>query len=313
MDKLRIVFMGTPDFAVPCLERLVTDGHEIAVVVTQPDRPKGRGRILTPSPVKEYAQNQKLPLLQPEKIKNPDFMERIAVLQPDVIVVVAFGQFLPRGLLDVPPLGCINVHASLLPKYRGAAPIHWAVMNGEAVTGVTTMYMDNGMDTGDIIMKLETPIAPEENTGRVHDRLSLLGAELLAQTLSLAAQNKAPRTPQNAQDATYAPLLTREMEAIDWQRSAIDIHNQVRGLNPWPGAYCLYNDRILKIWRTSIQDEKGMFENPGRIIAVGRDCLLVATGNGILRLEEVQPQNKRRMGAGIFSTGYRVEAGEILK
>jgi len=313
MRKLRIVFMGTPDFAVPCLERLVNDGYEIAAVVTQPDRPKGRGRILTPSPVKEYALNQKLQLIQPEKIKNPDFMQQIAVLRPDVIVVVAFGQFLPRQLLDLPPLGCINVHASLLPKYRGAAPIHWSVMNGETITGVTTMYMDSGMDTGDIIMKMETPIEPEENTGQVHDRLRILGAELLAQTLKLAAENKAPRTPQKAQDATYAPLLTREIEAIDWQRPAMDIHNQVRGLNPWPGAYCLYEDRILKIWRTSIQDEKEILKNPGCIIAVERDCLFVATGNGIIRLEEVQPQNKRRMGAGIFSTGYRIEAGEILK
>ncbi|MBP2639956.1 MAG: Methionyl-tRNA formyltransferase [Firmicutes bacterium] len=313
MRKLRIVFMGTPDFAVPCLERLVTDGHEIAAVVTQPDRPKGRGRILTPSPVKEYALNQKLQLIQPEKIKNADVMEQIAVLRPDVIVVVAFGQFLPRQLLDLPPLGCINVHASLLPKYRGAAPIHWAVMNGETATGVTTMYMDSGMDTGDIILKMETPITPEENTGEVHDRLRILGAELLAQTLELAAENKAPRTPQNAQEATYAPLLTREIEAIDWQRSAMDIHNQVRGLNPWPGAYCLYKDRILKIWRTSIQENREILKNPGCIIAVESDCLFVATGNGIIRLEEVQPQNKRRMGAGIFSTGYRIEAGEILK
>lgn len=313
MRKLRIVFMGTPEFAVPCLKRLVTDGHEIAAVVTQPDRPKGRGRILTPSPVKEYAQKQKLPLKQPEKIKDTVFMEQLAVLQPDVIVVVAFGQFLPRQLLDLPPLGCINVHASLLPKYRGAAPIHWAVMNGEAVTGVTTMHMDSGMDTGDIILKMETLIGPEEYTGQIHDRLSIMGAELLAQTLELLAENKAPRSPQNAQEATYAPLLTREIEAIDWQRSARDIHNQVRGLNPWPGAYCLYENRILKIWRTSIQDANETFKDPGCIIAVERDCLLVATGNGIIRLEEVQPQNKRRMNAGVFSTGYRIEAGEILK
>ncbi len=309
MRKLRIVFMGTPDFAVPCLERLVRDEHEIIAVVTQPDRPKGRGRHLTPSPVKESAQELNLPVLQPEKIKEPGFIEQ----QPDVIVVVAFGQFLPRQLLDLPPLGCVNVHASLLPKYRGAAPIHWAIMNGETSTGVTTMYMDSGMDTGDMILKRETPISLDENTGLLHDRLSSLGAELLAQTLELAAENKAPRTPQNPKEASYAPLLTRQIEAIDWKRSATDIHNQVRGLNPWPGAYCLYNDRTLKIWRTYIQETAGNFATPGSIIAVERDCLLVATGSGTICLAEVQPQNKRRMGAGDFSTGYRVNAGEILE
>ena len=313
MRKLRIVFMGTPDFAVPCLAKLVADGHEIAVVVTQPDRPKGRGRVLTPSPVKEYAVQHELPLLQPETIKDPAVIQQIAALKPDVIVVVAFGQFLPGELLGMPPMGCINVHASLLPKYRGAAPIHWAVMNGETITGVTTMYMDSGMDTGDMIMKLETPISLDENTGILHDRLSRLGAELLSTTLLLASENKAPRIPQQTSDATYAPLLKREIEAIDWNRSASEIHNQVRGLNPWPGAYSIYADRILKIWRTSIKDNTGIFDKPGRIIAVEKDCLLVAAGKGLLRLEEVQPQNKRRMSAGIFAAGYRVEVGEILK
>ncbi|MBP1764760.1 MAG: Methionyl-tRNA formyltransferase [Firmicutes bacterium] len=313
MRKLRIVFMGTPDFAVPCLDRLVRDEHQIIAVVTQPDRPKGRGRHFTPSPVKEYAQEYNLPVLQPEKIKDPGFMEQLAVLQPDVIVVVAFGQFLPQRLLDLPSLGCINVHASLLPKYRGAAPIHWAIMNGETSTGVTTMYMDSGMDTGDMILKRETPISPDENTGQLHDRLSSLGAGLLAQTLELAVENKAPRTPQNSEEASYAPLLTRQIEAIDWKRSAMEIHNQVRGLNPWPGAYCLYNDRTLKIWRTHIQETVGIFAAPGCIVAVERDCLLVAAGNGTICIDEVQPQNKRRMGVGDFSTGYRVNAGEILE
>jgi methionyl-tRNA formyltransferase len=311
--KLRIVFMGTPDFAVPCLDNLMQAGHEIAAVVTQPDRPKGRGQQLTPSAVKECATRYGLTVMQPEKINDPDCIARIAALLPDVIVVVAFGQLLSSALLAVPPLGCINVHASLLPKYRGAAPIHWAVMNGEAVTGITTMYMDRGMDTGDMILQAQTPIGFEENTGQVHDRLGLLGAKLLVKTLSLVANRTVSRCPQDAATATYAPLLKRDIEAIQWDRPASELYNQVRGLNPWPGAYCLFNNKFVKIWKVGIRDTDPGSADPGLIVATDHNVLLVQTGVGLLALEEVQPQSKRRMSANEFAIGYRVRVGDRLQ
>jgi methionyl-tRNA formyltransferase len=313
MMKLRIVFMGTPDFAVPCLDNLVKAGHEIALVVTQPDRPKGRGRILTQSAVKEYATLHSLPVLQPEKIKAPDCLAQITELRPDVIVVVAFGQILSPALLAIPPLGCINVHASLLPKYRGAAPIHWAVMKGEIVTGITTMYMNEGLDTGDMILQAETTIGPEENTGQVDDRLQMLGASLLLETLSLLAVGIAPRHPQDNVRATYAPLLKREMEVIDWGRTAVEIHNQVRGLNPWPGSYCHYRDKLIKVWKTCIPDSSHVCGQPGLIVAIDQGRMLVQTGAGLIALTEVQPQSKRKMRVSEFALGYRVGIGEILQ
>ena len=248
MTKPRVVYMGTPDFAVPCLDRLVKENYEILAVITQPDRPKGRGQKVAVSPVKEYALSRGLPVLQPEKIKEADFIDQLAALRPDIIVVVAFGQILPKALLDLPPLGCINVHASLLPKYRGAAPIHWAVINGEKITGVTTMVMDVGLDTGDMILAAQSPILPDDTTGSLHDRLKLLAADTLADTLQLACRGSILRTRQDNAAATYAPLITRQIERIDWHKPAWSIHNLVRGLNPWPGAYCLYQGKILKIW-----------------------------------------------------------------
>ena len=312
MSGLRIVFMGTPDFAVPCLDRLVAERHEVAAVVTQPDRPKGRGQKLAASPVKEAAVGHGLAVLQPESIKTPEFYAAMAALKPDVAVVVAFGQFLPKALLALPPLGCINVHASLLPKYRGAAPIHWAVMNGETLTGVTTMYMDTGMHTGDMIIKAQTPIGPDETTGEVHDRLKALGAETLARTLTLAAAGQAPRTPQDGAAATYAPLLTRAVERIDWDKPARAVHNLVRGLSPWPGAYCRHGDKLLKVWRSELVPTATAGGQPGRVIAADDDGAVVVAGTGAVRLTEVQPENRRRMGMGEYVRGYGLPVGEIL-
>jgi methionyl-tRNA formyltransferase len=312
MSKLRVVFMGTPDFAVPCLDRLVAAGHAVAAVVTQPDRPKGRGGKLTASPVKAAAAGYGLAVLQPEKIGTAEFMATLAALEPAVIVVVAFGQFLPRGMLALPPMGCVNVHASLLPRYRGAAPIHWAVMNGETTTGVTTMYMDTGMDNGDMILKAEVSIGPDDTTGEVHDRLKVLGAGLLAETLARMAAGTAPRTPQDGAAATFAPLLTRAVERIDWTRPAAAVHNRVRGLNPWPGAYCLHAGRVLKVWRSELLTTEAGGGEPGRVVAAGDDGAVVATGAGAVRLLEVQPENRRRMGMGEFVRGYGLTVGETF-
>jgi methionyl-tRNA formyltransferase len=312
MSRLRVVFMGTPDFAVPCLDRLVADGHEVAAVVTQPDRPKGRGQKLAPSPVKEAAAGYGLPVLQPEKIRAADFQAAMAALAPEVIVVVAFGQFLPKALLELPRLGCVNVHASLLPRYRGAAPIHWAVMNGETTTGVTTMYMDIGMDTGDMILTAEVAIGPDDTTGEVHDRLKALGAEVLSDTLARLADGTAPRTPQDGAAATYAPLLTRAVERIDWTRPAAAVHNQVRGLSPWPGAYCLHAGRTFKVWRSELAAPASGGGQPGRVVAADDAGAVVLTGTGAVRLTEVQPENRRRMGMGEYIRGYGLTVGETF-
>lgn len=313
MSTLRVVFMGTPDFAVPCLDLLVAEGYQVVAVVTQPDRPKGRGQKLAQSPVKEAALAYNLPVLQPSKVKEADFQAELALLKPDLIVVVAFGQLLPKVLLDLPPLGCINVHASLLPQYRGAAPIHWSVINGESVTGVTTMHMDVGMDTGDMILKAEVPIAENETTGMIHDKLKERGAALLKETIQLLAAGTAPRTKQNHECATYASMLHREIEGIDWHGSAITIHNLVRGLNPWPGAYCSYQDKNLKTWQTRIYHSEEQGSQPGRVAKITGEGFVIETGQGMLEVLEVQPASKRRMSGKDFVCGYGIVVGDILK
>lgn len=305
--------MGTPDFAVPCLDMLVSEQYPVAAVVTQPDRPKGRGQKLAFSPVKEAALRYQLPVLQPDSIKTDEFYNQLAALQPDIIIVIAFGQFLPERILALPPYGCVNVHASLLPKYRGSAPIHWAIINGEAVSGVTTMYMDTGMDTGDMIIKAAIPILPADTTGSLHDKLQTLGAGVLAETLRQIASGIAPREPQAAEAATYAQLLCRNTECIDWHQSATSVHNLVRGLNPWPGAYCKYQNKLLKIWQTRIYDPAVACAKPGQIVALTREGLVVATGRGTIELLEVQPESKRRMPASNFACGYAVTAGNLLE
>ena len=310
---LRIIFMGTPDFAVPCLENLIRDKHDIIAVVTQPDRPKGRGKKMAPSPVKQLALNHKLTLLQPEKVKDPAFFQEIQALSPDVIVVVAYGQLLPKAMLDLPRLGCINVHASLLPRYRGAAPIHWSIINGENTTGVTTMYMDVGMDTGDMILKTEVPIGSDETTGQLHDRLMVAGAGLLSQTLCLLEAGRAPRTAQNLHAATYAPLLTRQIERIDWTLSAQEIHNRIRGLCTWPGAYCMHQGKQLKLCQSRIATTSGHNLQPGRIKALTNDGVIVEAGEGSVELLELQPECRQRMNARDCANGYCLMIDDTLE
>jgi len=313
MKKLHAIFMGTPDFAVPCLDMMVKEGYHIDAVVTQPDRPKGRGQKLAYSPVKQAALEYNLPVLQPQSIKTDDFYNQISAFQPDVIIVIAFGQFLPKRILDLPSNGCINVHASLLPKYRGSAPIHWAIINGETVSGITTMYMDVGMDTGDMIIKSEIPILPGDTTGSLHDKLQDLGAKVLSETLQQIAAGTAMRTPQNEEEATYAKLLCRNTECIDWHQPAASIHNLVRGLNPWPGAYCTFRNKTLKIWQTRVYDAAAPCSQPGQVIQLTQEGLVLETGKGTIELLEVQPESKRRMKASDFVCGYCMTKGNMLE
>lgn len=318
---MRIVFMGTPDFAVASLKSLIEAGHLVSGVVTQPDRPKGRGQKLTPPPVKVAAQEAGLTVFQPEKIKTPGFVEELRRLAPELIVVAAFGQLLSGEILELPPHGCINVHASLLPKYRGAAPIHWAVINGEPNTGVTIMQMDVGLDTGDMIISEDIPITPEDSTGSLHDKLAQLGGRLLVRAIAAISQGKAQRMPQNHDESTYAPLLTKEVEKIGWGRSSVEIFNLVRGLNPWPGAYTLFEDKVLKVWGTracTIDRVPGPIPElsrykPGEVLGRVPDVgFAVTTGNGCIALTEVQPQGGKRMKAEDFMNGYKVKVGTVL-
>lgn len=313
---MRLVFMGTPDFAVPSLQALVRGGHQVLGVFTQPDRPAGRGKQLKPSPVKVAALELGLPVFQPEKIKSPESSAQLWELQPECIVVVAYGQILSREILHIPPRGCVNVHASLLPFYRGAAPIHWAVLNGEAVTGVTTMLMNEGLDTGDMLLKQEYPITPEATTGEVHDALAGLGGELILETLRQMQEGTLQPEPQTG-PTNYAPLLKREHEEVDWSRGSLALHNQIRGLNPWPGAFTLFRGEGIKIWRSSLLTAGGPEETGmplageyGEVLQVKGDGIVVGTGDGALLISEVQPAGKRAMPARDFFLGRHGQAGE---
>ena len=309
---MRIVFMGTPDFSVPVLEALVQEGHEVVQVVTQPDKPKGRGKSVLMTPVKEKALALGLPVWQPERIRRPEAVEQLKELAPDVIVVVAFGQILSRQVLDIPRLGCVNVHASLLPKYRGAAPIQWAILDGETCTGVTTMLMDEGIDTGDMLEKMEVPIAPDETGGSLHDKLSRAGAELIRSTLRRLEAGTLVPEPQTEEGTCYARMLTKTMGDIDWNMDAVAIERLIRGLNPWPSAYTHLDGRTLKIWKAQVREG-----NPegvcGQIVETGRDSISVKTGNGVLVLQEVQLEGKKRMDAGAFLRGFPLKAGTVLE
>jgi len=251
---MRIVFMGTPEFAVPCLKSLIDAGHDVCAVFTQPDKPKGRGYALTPSPIKVLATENHIEVFQPVTLRTAQAAQSVQELNPDVIVVVAYGKILTKEILSIPPFGCINVHASLLPKYRGAAPIQWSVINGDKVTGVTTMYMDEGIDTGDTLLAEQTEIGPDETSGELHDRLSLIGAELLVKTLQEVKEGTAKRIPQTDSNTGYASMLTKELSNINWAESANVVHNLVRGLSPWPVASTIYHDKRLKIHRTRLAD-----------------------------------------------------------
>lgn len=310
---MRIVFMGTPDFAVGSLQALCESGkHEILAVVTQPDRPKGRGNKLLQTPVKEYALAQGLTVYQPQKVKTPEFVELLHELQPELIVVAAFGQFLSKEILELPKYGCINVHASLLPKYRGAAPIQYAIIKGEKESGVTIMQMDIGMDTGAMLDKVVVPIAENTTMGELHDALREQGAGLLLQVIDKIAAGTAVAEPQDDAQATYATLLDRSMEHIDWSKTAQEVHNLIRGFNPAPSTFTkLPNGKSLKIWGSKMTD-KSSAAAAGTVIETGKHSFFVACGGGVLEITEVQPESKKRMPAQVFLNGSGVQEGDLL-
>ncbi|MFR4440756.1 MAG: methionyl-tRNA formyltransferase [Hungatella sp.] len=309
---MRIVFMGTPDFSVPTLEALLKGGHEVIGVVTQPDRPKGRGKAVLMTPVKEKALEYGIPVYQPVKAREESFVELLRSLKPDAMVVIAFGQILPKAILDIPKYGCINIHASLLPKYRGAAPLQWVVLEGEKETGITTMMMDVGMDTGDMLEKLVVPVDKKETYGSIHDKLSVLGGELILSTLEKLENGTLERTPQPEDEATYTKKITKVMGDIDWTEDAAVIERYIRGLNPWPSAYTSWNGKTLKIWDADVLEQEYSGE-PGEIIKVEKDGVLVKTGKDTLVLREVQLEGKKRMEIQAFLRGYQLSHGTILK
>ncbi|MFZ5597434.1 MAG: methionyl-tRNA formyltransferase [Bacillota bacterium] len=317
---MKIVFMGTPDFAVPSLKALARRGHVVKVVVTQPDRPRGRGKKVRPSPVKEAALAMGIPVYQPERVREEAFISVLRDIDPDVIVVVAFGQILPPEILHLPPLGCVNVHSSLLPRYRGAAPMQRAIMNGETGTGVTTMIMSEGLDSGDILLQASSPIYEEDNFGTLHDRLALLGSRTLLETLELMAGGKLAGTPQDHGQATYAPVITRGDEIIKWDRSAEDIRNQVRALDPWPGARTRLDKKVLKIWNVQKMGEETDFDAggtefspfPGSVLGSVKDGLVVQCGDRPVVVREMQIEGGKRLSAADFLRGYKINPGAIL-
>lgn len=309
---MRIIFMGTPDFAVPCMKSLIAAGHEICAVFTQPDKPKGRGYTLTPPPIKKLALENSIEVFQPKTLRTAEAALTIQNLNPDVIVVVAYGKLLPKAILDSPQFGCINVHASLLPKYRGAAPIQWSVINGDKVTGVTTMFMAEGIDTGDMLLMEQTEIGSDETAGELQDRLSLIGADLLVKTLEEIENGTAKRIPQTATSSTeYASMLTKELSHIDWNQPADVIHNLVRGLSPWPVANTIYQNKLLKIHRTKIVE--GYNGKIGQAIELNGLFVVCCGSNTAIELVEVQYEGGKRMSGKDFLRGHSMEKETILK
>lgn len=321
---MRVIFMGTPDFSVGTLEALIAAGHDVCLAVTQPDKPKGRGGKMQYTPVKEKALFYDIPVYQPKRVRDPECVEELRKYNADVIVVIAFGQILPKSILELTPYGCINVHASLLPKYRGAAPIQWAVIDGESVSGVTTMQMDEGLDTGDMIMKTEVPIAADETGESLHDKLAAAGAALCVKTLKALEDGTAVHEKQGESPTAYAKMLTKELGNIDWTQPAVKIERLIRGLNSWPGTYSHWNGKVMKIWRAEAhtaeegakyaQDTAGGEEpaQPGTVLSVGKNDFTVQTGDGVLRILEVQMPGKKRMETGAFLRGNTMEPGDIL-
>ena len=302
---MRVIFMGTPDFAVPSLQALLDRGDDICAVFTQPDKPKGRGHKLQPPPVKELALRHSLPVLQPDTLRDEAVQGSIAELEPDAIIVVAYGKLLPPKVLSVPRLGCINVHGSLLPKYRGAAPIQWAVINGEKTAGVTTMFMAEGMDTGDMLLKSETEVGPEETSGELFDRLKLLGAKLLTETLDKLEQGELKAIPQDGTQATLAPLLKKEMSALDWSEPAQRIHDRIRGLNPWPCAAADLDGKRVKLLASQVIEGEGV---PGTAYNLDGE-LAAACGRGMLRITELQADTGKRMSGKDYLLGHPLKEG----
>lgn len=307
---MKVIFMGTPDFSVGTLEALIEAGHEVTLVVTQPDKPKGRGKAMQYTPVKETALAHGIEVYQPAKIREPECVEYLKKYEADIMVVVAFGQILTKEILDMPKYGCVNVHASLLPKYRGAAPIQWAVINGEKVSGVTTMRMDEGIDTGDMILKEEVELDSEETGGSLFERLAKTGAELCVKTLTVIEDGTATYTPQDNAQATHTKMIKKQLGEIDFTKPAEEIERLIRGLNPWPSAYTHWNGKTLKIWKASVV-EKESGKEPGTI-EVGKNTIAVQTGKGMLQLEEIQLEGKKRMQTDAFLRGVSLETGILL-
>lgn len=310
---MKIVFMGTPEFAVPSLEMLIQEGYEVLAVVTQPDKPKGRGNKMSAPPVKEFAIEHGITVLQPEKIKTPEFIEQIRELGPDLLITAAYGKIISKELLDVPPMGCINVHGSLLPAYRGAAPIHWSIINGEKITGITTMFTDVGVDTGDMLLKKEIEIGPDMTVGELHDKMAVLGAEVLKDTLVELQNGTLVRKPQEDALSSYAPIISKEVGHIDWSKTAQEIHNLVRGTNPWPGAYTFLNDSKMRIWKTSIFACDHQGHDIGEIIRVNDDGILVRCSDGYIMVRELQFDSSKRMKVSDYLRGHKINTGEKLE
>ncbi|HIJ80726.1 MAG TPA: methionyl-tRNA formyltransferase [Desulfuromonadales bacterium] len=309
MTGWRIIFMGTPEFACPTLQMLIDRGEQLAGVFTQPDRPKGRGQKLVAPPVKELAERHGIPVFQPVKVRAPECVELIREMKPDIIIVVAFGQILPRSLLDIPPHGCINVHASLLPRYRGAAPLNWCIINGETETGVTTMLMDPGLDTGPMLLKRSALIGEREDIVSLHDRMSVMGGELLGETLDRLKEGSVLPRPQNSDESCYAAMLKKEDGLIDWNRTAMAIHNQVRGLAVWPVAYSFIGDQVVKVYRARPGSGSG---TPGTVLKASKGELEIACLDGSLFIEELQLAGKKRLDTVSFLAGCPVAAGTVL-
>lgn len=308
---MKVVFMGTSDFSVPTLEELIKAGHDVAAVVTQPDKPKGRGKAVIFTAVKEKALEYGIPVLQPVKVKEESFVNTLKEIAPDVIVVVAFGQILPKTVIDLPTYGCINVHASLLPKYRGAAPIQWAVINGEKESGVTTMYMDVGIDTGDMLLQAVTSIDEKETGGSLQNKLSFIGGTLLIETLMQLEAGTAVRIKQDDSKSNYVKMLDKEMGRIDFNQSAEKIEHLIRGLNPWPSAFTKLQDKTLKIWDAEVLEEEYKGNN-GDIVEITKNAVVIKTGKGAIAIKELQLEGKRRMTAGAFLLGYTIQKGTRL-
>lgn len=309
MTGWRIIFMGTPDFACPTLQKLIDEGEHVVAVVTQPDRPKGRGQHLMPPPVKELAVRHSIPVMQPFKVREPEFIEIIRALRPDVIVVVAFGQILPKTLLDIPPYGCINVHASLLPRYRGAAPLNWCIINGETETGVTTMLMDPGLDTGPMLLRESTPIDENEDITSLHDRMAESGGELLLETLARLKDGTVTPQAQESGNSCYAAMLKKDDGIINWHKDARVIHNRVRGMAVWPVACTSINGQVLKIFRTVVGEGAGQ---PGTVLKASKGELEVACLSGSLFIKDLQLAGKKRLDPGSFLAGFPIAVGTLL-
>lgn len=307
---MKVIFMGTPDFSVPTLQAVI-DHHDVIAVVTQPDKPKGRGKAMAFPPVKEKAMEYGIPVYQPVKARDPEFVKILKDLAPDVIVVVAFGQILPKEILEIPKYGCINGHASILPMYRGAGPVQWVVINGEQETGITTMRMDEGLDTGDMIEKAVIPIEPKETGGTLHDKLMVLSGELMVSTLEKLEKGTAVFTHQGDRKTCYASMLDKKMGDIDFTKSAVEIERLIRGLNPWPSAYTTLNGKTMKIWDADVvAGKEGVL--PGTVLEVTKKSIIVQTGKDALSLKEIQLAGKKRMKTEAFLLGYHIETGSRL-